>query len=648
METERGIPLCLDPNLIHLTPTVPKLTGASTSENEQNEGEDEVDSSNFNHNQSLMNNPYEKYAQMPLEQLIPLILHQRGPGSKFSDLTEEALVEEINREEGRSSNETHKDAEGDVEMLDNSDQPPVADEGVVQPQEIEQARQASHSALTQEHFDQLKKEVLHSVNMALNESSLSLEFVSLLLSSVRASAAAASMSPFLKKTVPQGSLNTDKIPLKQVSNKEKMITGIVSRGWKLRSLEESRNLLKKTHLELEKSLEREHNYWSTISQHITNQDVIFKMKDRHTGKRSLGIKYGYEDSGSCYKLDKGIAVLRHNAELNKLELVSLADGQSEKDIHINKKNNEMFVRVRIFTKIEEEDDYILSGESSLNKWLLPSSDSGDGDDIRLEISKLKFFIFEQELMYQLKRECDHLIPYGVSIENENKIVMEFPTEKIELETLPLDYDTIMNHEQDAPKTNDRRANLILIVLRMLLVVMYKKQLSHRLRQPLLTRTQPASAKQRKTGNSKESPDKEVLLMRPIVGKIRHQNYLNLLKKVIKDYVLDVVNGSTMKKLRVETQVSDRQKSSLKDEHIFKLDKEISLFDRILKMPRTELLVELDGKGKIALELQSTNYCNALIKVKYADASEKAIFDTKFTEFKELEEFLHFIVSEYVV
>lgn len=137
-------------------------------------------------------------------------------------------------------------------------------------------------------------------------------------------------------------------------------------------------------------------------------------------------------------------------------------------------------------------------------------------------------------------------------------------------------------------------------------------------------------------------------MRPIVGKIRHQNYLNLLKKVIKDYVLDVVNGSTMKKLRVETQASDRQKSSLKDEHIFKLDKEISLFDRILKMPRTELLVELDGKGKIALELQSTNYCNALIKVKYVDASEKAIFDTKFTEFKELEEFLHFIVSEYVV
>ncbi|SCU85301.1 LAME_0D00848g1_1 [Lachancea meyersii CBS 8951] len=623
----RRIPLAIDPNFIRPIPSTvsPSNNEPDDSDKTQNGIQDAPLKG-----QSLISNPYELFGGMPLDQLIPIILQSRGAGSKFADLSEDVLLDEIAKETGSVEQQKSLDDNANV---DNSAFVENLDEEALKPQQIEEPlAKEEEKQMTQEQFQQLRASTVQSLNLSLNESSLALEFVSLLLSSVRPSAASASMSPFLKKTVPAASLNAEKIPFEKPKESEAIEKGLVTRGWKLRSLEESRLLLKDTHRALEASLMKEQNYWSKVSRHTSKKDVIFKMRDQETGEKSLGLKYGYEDSGSTYTQERGIAILKYNSIKDSLEAIPSGKQQVQS---MKKGIAEKFMRVRIFTRMKEEDDYILSGETALDDLLVLNSNTSDEHDIRRQISKLQFLIFEKELMFHLKKESESLISYGVTIENENKITVEFPTEKMEFEMMSLTDEVIMNHQQDAPKTNDKKASLVLVMLRMLLVTMFKKQIKKEL---LMAAPQKPS----------RTFDSEALLLRPIIGKFRHENYLSLLQKVIKAYILDVVDNSTV------TQLPSTRRSSSKgadgdvyDKHITKLDEEIGLFDRILQLPRTELKVQLPSSGRIEFGLESSNYCNATTSVKFDDASNVTVFDTKFSNFKELEDFLHFIVSEYV-
>ncbi|AET41042.1 Srb4p Ecym_7194 [Eremothecium cymbalariae DBVPG len=625
-----GIPIVLDPNLINLTlPTsstaasVPATVPTNGPESATEPQPDSAGANSLKQQRTLVNNPYETFGQMPLQQLIPLILQMRG-NAKFSDLSEEALVQEIEMEEKGVTVQT-EDMDGEIDMGT------LEEDQALKPQEItddgseSRPRTGTENIMSQEQFNQLKRDVLEHINLALNESSLSLEFIVLLLSSVRASVGVNSMSPFLKRSVPPASMNADKIPLQQKSKRDILLTAVINKGWKLRALEEARSLLKDNYLKLEKSLEIEQAHWAIISQHISNSDVIFKMRDRNMGKRSLAIKYGYEDSGSLYKQDRGVAILRHNTEQNKLELVPVSN--SKEQVHITKNSVERFMRVHVYTKIEEDDDYILSGESSIDDQSLTQCNL---DDIGRQIARLKFFIFERELMYQLKKESAQLISYGVNLENENKIVFESPGEKIEIEMVLLDDNALLS-TQDAPRKDDKRANLILILLRMLLVVMHKKQLRYELK-PTLTKQKPRGY------------DKDLILLRPIVGKIRHQNYLKLIEKVVTETVLNKIPNSTINFIPT---AEEKDTHTYKELYAAELDKQIALFDKMLTIPKTEMKINLLKKGTINLILKSINYCNAVIQVKYTNFSGEVIFDARFTEYKELEEFLNFIVSEYV-
>ncbi|QLQ78602.1 hypothetical protein HG537_0A08490 [Torulaspora globosa] len=639
-----GIQLALDPNLISLplnssttTPgtTIAETTGDDKLDGQRNAHENVVQPlARQNNEQALFQNPYAIFKQMPMQEFIPLLLHQRGPGFKFADLSEQDLVDEIEKEQQSAvaeetavselpAAEHNDDSAMDVDSTGNlTRETDVSSKGELNRDHYDD----DEELMSQEQFLNARKEMVEHVNLALNESSLALEFLSLLLSSVRESAGTASMSPFLKKTVPVGSLNSDKLPLAHQTREEIVSSEIISRGWKLRSLNESRSLLKEKYSSLTKIIEKEHQYWTKISKHISNKDVLFKMRDRVNGMRLLGIKYGYEDSGSKYKHDRGIAVLKSNPELNILELVPSNTTEASEVNH-----NERFVRVRIFTKIASEDDYILTGESSINKLFSSHNNLNGLEDIENQINKLKAFAFEQELMYQLKKESSRLISYGVTIESENKIVMELPNEKFEIELVSLDDDSVVNHDQDAPKVNDRRATLMVTTLRLLLVVMFKKNL----RQRLTSSTRPQSSK----------GFKDVLLLRPILGRLRHHNYKILLKKILRDYVLDIIEGSSINEFSSDKPKNGATKAQ--DDNIAKLSKEINAFSCLLNTSSTSFKVDVPGKGKLLLVLESPNYCNAVVTIKFESSSNNVSFDTTFSEFKEIEEFLHFVVTEYM-
>ncbi|CCC68056.1 hypothetical protein NCAS_0A14980 [Naumovozyma castellii] len=655
----QGINLALDPNLINLTLS-PSLITPGAIPNSVNDTGSQPDQSPsaigtpgqniHNTGTSLIKNPHEIYGQLPLSQLIPLILQERGPSFKFADLSEERLMEELSNN-GLSNEDKHtsppseleKPIDDDLMEIDFEDKNNISKDESAPESNIPESNaiyQSSEPQLTQEQFLKVRKDIVDHINMAMNESSLSLEFVSLLLSSVRENNANSSMSAFLKKNASPGSLNSDKIPYTPLSKEETNQLEVLNKGWKLKSLNDSRIMLKENYLKLSASLQREHIYWKKVSNHINNSDVIFKLRDKTTGQRSLGIKYGYEDSGSTYKLDRGIAILRNNPLTDLLELVPFQNSDSD----VALRNYEKFIRVRIFTKIESEDDYILSGESLIDnedgfEGILGSDHSQNDpkffEDIRFQIKILKKFILEKELMYQLKKESSRLISYGVTIENENKVIIELPNEKFEIELLSLTDSSLIDHERDAPKVNDKRANLMHVTLRMLLVVIFKKNLKNKLMSP----------KVKKNLNI----DKDILLIRPILGRMRHSNYKMLLKKLLENHVLNIIEGTQLveKKLDLTENSSTEENIKFMDKHVAKLIQDISAFDCILNPCKTQFDIYIPNKGCLSLTLESPNYCNAVINIKYLSENGTVKFDTEFSEFKEIEEFIHFIITEYV-
>ncbi|EDO18387.1 hypothetical protein Kpol_1013p59 [Vanderwaltozyma polyspora DSM 70294] len=653
LDKEKGIDLALDPNLIalplynssgspSLKPTLDKEVEGS-SENEVQNFKN-VDISNKDH--LLVNNPYEVFGQMPLDQFIPLILQERGSGFNFADLSEDTLLQEIQNKESSAIDlgEATSDVVDamDVDFSTDVLGEPTSDINNTTNSEITSKNSdagltvgnvdTQNDQVSQEQFIKAKKEMIEGVNLAINESSLALEFVSLLLSSARESAAISSLSPFLKKTVPINSLNSDKIPLEEKTKQDQLALSVLNKGWKLKSLNESRQILKDNYTSISRTLEKEHEYWRKISKYITNKDVIFKLRDKATNQKVLGIKYGYEDSGSTYRRDRGIASLRNNPETGKLELVPLSKGSNEVSYE---SGNDRFIRVRIYTKIESEDDAVLSGESSFDKIFFETNEQSNSEDIRGQISRLKALIFEKELMYRLKKECTKLISYGVTVENENKIVIELPNERIEIDYLSIQDSSVINHERDAPKINDRRATLILITLRLLLVAMFKKELKQRLESSKRT-TNP-------------NIDHDILLIRPVLGKIRHHNHKILLKRILKEHVTVVLDGTTITEVPNDQIPQDKSETitSAVDIHIKKLSKELDAYSELLQIPISNFKIELPNKGRLEITLKSPNYCNATTTVQYLNDSDVIIFDAKFSEFKEIEEFLNFIVHEYI-
>lgn len=729
LDTDKGINLALDPNLITL-PINGSINPQNYSSNAKEKANQDISASEnsiVKPSRSLINNPYEIYGQMPLTHLLPLILQQRN--IPFSQLSEEDIINSLNsgvrnqftagKEEDAKENQEHDAGVITSNQINLSDLQneniEMEDINAVVPNTInnDNINNSSHDVtigqkavldelpsnmMTITDFNKIRSEMLEQTTIALNESSLALETVSLLLSATRENNAKSTISPFLKSTVPLGSLNGDIVPQDPQNINDDLLFNV---GWKLKCLNDSKQILRDSVDKLKIDLMKEHTYWRKIGKYISNNDILFKMRDKTTGLRTLAVKYGFEDSGSDYDRDRGIAILRNNMTNNRLELIPLnyndkysrivngshnwsGNGSNTKMSSVDNTTMETLLKVRIFTKIESEDDYILSGESSsisLNEIKEIKYEFDEMDDsiitkqenIRGQIQNLKDMVFEKELIYQLKKECSLLISYGVTIENENKILIELPNEKFEIELIHRDDITISNHEQDAPKINDKRANLMLVLLRMLLTVHFKKNLRN---------------KYRIIESGKRSRVNDILLIRPILSKLRHQNYKKLLKKIIKDNVLDFLPEATIeeidttktnKNVPAETHEDNQYRNTLVDRHIERLNKEITVFDGLLNPPSFEYIIKNPRNDILKITLSLPNYCTANIIIQYENSAQNAtntvklnerdallpminniknnsgsslnqqvLFHSEFSEFKEVEEFLHFIVTEYMI
>ncbi|XBW35250.1 hypothetical protein QEN19_000814 [Hanseniaspora menglaensis] len=201
--------------------------------------------------------------EIPINEFISLVLKERN--ISFKDLTAESLLG--NKEEDDFSMEEDEKKK----FLENS------------------FREEEVSSLTLEQFEKLKKESLHLINNAINESSLLLEMISLLISGVKPKQGILSMSPFLKQHLPMGTLNSDTIPMKQLSNNGAVESYLIKMAWKLQSLTDIQDYYHKNYEKLKKQISIENKYWSLISdvQLINKHSFVKNAKNN-----SISLKYG--------------------------------------------------------------------------------------------------------------------------------------------------------------------------------------------------------------------------------------------------------------------------------------------------------------------------------------------------------------------
>lgn len=466
---------------------------------------------------------------------------------------------------------------------------------------------------TNEEFFKNKNESLRYISTALNESSLALDFVSLLISCVRPAAGTISMSQHLKKFVPPGSLNSD-IVNRNITPQEREAQfkeeKVIGQGWKLSSLENSAQKLRDSSARLSEEILKEKTFWDTIKKNFNNKEILYKTRDKSSGKRIFAVKYGYEDSGSTYKV-QGSAVLKPTKNNQQIEFVPLnnVSGAERK-----------LLRVRILAKQNNDDEFSIIGESKIDEKF------SNDESIRSQIAKARYFIFEEELFNQLIGEASSLIAFNVKVESESKISIGLQDESIEIEYVEYDEETSPTEEPVTERPANSRAELIATYLRLMLTVKYKKNLESK-KQPIVV----------KTSNSHRLPSAYSLILRPLVGHFKHEQSLKKLYHLIKD---------------ISSSITDSTFTLTKYANITKKENEQDAFKRIFTTPLSKFSLTVSESLKIDVTLSSLDFLNQFIHVTAFKAEDlfgddqKKVLDVDFEDYRQVEECLVWLIEEY--
>lgn len=403
---------------------------------------------------------------LPLNQLLGKIVAQYGP---FAGITEDSI--------------TANEADEDVSMVDA---------GEVVEEESEEDSTTPKGPKSMEEFMKEKEKALSDIGQALNESSLSLDFVSLLISCVRPAAGSSSMSPHLKQHVKIGALSSDRVQVpEQPENAKEKSAG---RGWKLQSLSRASSNLAAASKRLGAEIEKEKRYWDGLMQVVESDEVMIPVKTRNKGKE-IGVKYGFGDAGSDY-YNKGVGLLkkRESGEVCFEHKSSISQEEASAD---------KLVRVRIYQK-NDSDEPTLVGESHTQ---IPS-----GPSVLDDIRRARFLIFEEELFYQMTKEAATIIALQVRVET-HKITLEVHNKVIEV--------SYVGESDNEQRPSDAEANEIVCFLRLMLCAQHRRNLETR-RVPPMSLTKQS-----------RKPTPKPMLLRPLMTYKRHNRTIRKLEQAFR-------------------------------------------------------------------------------------------------------------------
>jgi mediator of RNA polymerase II transcription subunit 17 len=355
-------------------------------------------------------------------------------------------------------------------------------------------------------FDAARQELAQLVGQAQNESALSLDFVSLLLSVLRPAAGSTSMSPHLKHHVPVGSLGADQLSV-EPPKEDRTVGG----GWKVQSLGKASELLKNSAGRLKSEIDKERKYWINVRKTANAGEVLFKI--RKGDARGLGIKYGFGDAGSEYG-DKGIAMIkrRHDGSMS---------------FKFDKAKRSHVVKVSLYDT--SSGDHELIGCSRYKDLLLSEH------SVQEEIKNARSLVFEEELFYEIVREARRLSSHKVSVV-AGKVVINLYDEDLVVELVDPTVEEEEERDEDEGGAENNphsyKADLICNAFHILLCYAHRRNLQKR-------RTVPAPV-----SSKAKPPQSPLFILRPIIAHILHSKVLKRTTRLL-EMILQSHQNSSM-------------------------------------------------------------------------------------------------------
>lgn len=453
-------------------------------------------------------------------------------------------------------------------------------------------------------FEKSRQELLQLVRSALNESALSLDFVSLLMSSLRPQVAATSQSPLLKQMVPQGSLSADSLHTRIPEEDH-----LVGAGWKLQALDTASSQLEVAAKRLTSEAYKEEVYWNRILDTVSHGEVLFKI--RNGDNRGLGVKYGYADSGSEYP-DRGIAIVKRGP-----------DGIPAYKFEVPRTRNA--VRVTLYDT--SSGDRVRVGSSAQIE-LLPD------EAANAEIRNSRTLLFEEELFFEMVKEARQLASHRITVDN-NRITCTLFDEVLEIEYAELqateqddnnnnsDANDNVDTEQDKTEKSaggavSTRADCIATTFRLLLCYAHRRRLEKRreLPAPLSSKSTP--------------PSTRLFILRPLLAHLQHNKIVKRTRRLL-EMILADQNGS---ELSVAPDVLGEEQSPP--------------LGRLMYPPRSTFTVKVTSPHPMAITVKTSSPLQSHIPLYEATAvevpGEASKSRASFYELTELEDWLHWILK----
>ncbi|KAG0683345.1 RNA polymerase II mediator complex subunit [Pichia californica] len=561
----------------------------------------------------------------PTENIIHSIIREYGP---FNEITEEKLLKLIQKDESAMDLSLDSKTTTDVGKDDTIS---------IKKDEIE--------------FYTQRDEILNYIREALGSSIMSLDFVSLLLSSVRPAAGSSSMSPHLKQNIKIGSLSCDRI-VPDISDPEedqrqKNIDSMtVGRGLKLQSLQKSSNLLKDAVSRLQKNLSDENTYWNEVMNVLKEKELITTVSAPIAGapqvsskqantlrqRKLLAVKYGYGDSGSDY-FDNGIAVLKKGIDghllfekLNQNEREKTWGGQKIVSVKIYKNSPHLNGSAEI---VGQSDSY-----RTLKKEIIENDDS-----FVAKVKNSRFFIFENELFWHLMKEAASLITVQVTV-IDSYIKVDLLDYSIYLEALDIHSDDARTPTPVLPQ-NHLADNIIKFFRILLCGNNYKN--TQKLRIPPVALSKEPNTQKNRHG----------VLIRPIIMYTRHNRAISQFKEMLRSLLLDLglSEEDSLKVIKEDLIVKKyiNDPNSLQQFNTKKRCYNNDPFLRVYsKMAPSSLLILKHGNLKTWIELNSsytTLHISINVKVTKLNTGE-IVLESIFDSSEDVEQCLSWILKQY--
>lgn len=539
----------IDPDLIHILQdnTIDNLNHTDDSILNQHKHNTEVDIYSLN-----------------LEDFISLVLKERKVS--FKDLT--------------------------VESLQQNDEPSVDDVDMEEDNIIELSNGLEYEKLTIEQFEKLKKEAFTAIGSAINESSLLLELVSLLLTGPKPKQGLMTMSPYLKQHLPAGSVNSDKISIKQMLNNDTVKNYLTKMAWKLQTMANIEEYNEYNFKKLNEQMLTENKYWSIIADSgLFQKGALIKNYNNNT----LGVKYGVNLNQFAslnivnQKVDEFEVQVIPNISSHKI-LSKNSDDDSQDDVVVFK-----YLSVEVWDK-----DKIISKSTLPENIMNVVMSAIKPNELSAQLERLNELQFQELIFKTLKLECknNNNLNNSFSLKDDNTIEIVTNSNKrivIIFESLLKSKISGINKDED----NDSKiANNILEFIKKSLLYLNKLRCFNNVISP------PIYYSKKRTTNS--SNGNYATIMHNLLMKINHKYIVKLVSDKINEHeALEIVSTNTIG-------IQDNQKWKYEDsdnEKLRKLKMELNSFSALTEISETTFEVKSTSKDnvyKFTLKLDTPN------------------------------------------